>query len=68
MAEYMHRLFKALDKGNIPQACVADVQVMHEDLCGIFRKAPCNCDVDMSVTVEGKKYFIDEEGDKHERI
>jgi hypothetical protein len=68
MAEYMHRLIKAIDKGSIPKACLAEVQVMHEDLCGIFRNAPCNCDVDMSVTVDGKKYFIDEEGEKHERV
>ena len=45
---------------------VFEVNVAHEDWCDIFKNQACSCVPDISITVDNKKFTIDEDGVLHE--
>lgn len=49
MHEYRRRLNTALSKGIVDKGNVAHAFVSHDDWCGIYSGAECNCDPDILI-------------------
>jgi len=49
MHEYMRRLNKAISDAIIDKGSVAQAIVEHDNYCGIYKGAECNCDPDITI-------------------
>jgi len=43
-------------------------EVAHDDWCNFYKNKPCSCTPDINITIDDKKFYIDEEGVLHERL
>jgi hypothetical protein len=41
---YYKKLMELLEQGKVPPGCLTDVDVYHDDWCGIHRGGYCDCD------------------------
>ena len=43
-------------------------EVAHDDWCNFYKGKECSCTPDINITIDDKKFYIDEEGVLHERL
>jgi hypothetical protein len=61
---YMHRILAggSLDHLVASKAGVAHTMIEHDDVCGIYRGADCDCVPNISINIDGTVHVIDENG------
>lgn len=47
---------------------VAQVNVGHENGCGVWEEKECTCTPDITIDVDGSVYMIDEKGDVFKQV
>jgi len=64
--DYIQRLTLGVTfaKENLP-AGFHETQVFHDEWCAIFDGKKCSCIPDINVTINNKKFYIDEDGVLH---
>jgi hypothetical protein len=46
---YMKKLMDMQARGELPAACLSDVDIAHDDWCGIYTSGYCNCDPEITI-------------------
>lgn len=56
--EYLKRLNKAHESGIIEYGRVTNVEVQHDDWCGVYSGKHCNCDPEIIASMGEGRYRI----------
>lgn len=46
---YYKKLMRLYEQGELPTACLAQLDIYHDDWCGVHKGGYCNCDPDLQV-------------------
>lgn len=57
---YIRKLQKLQRQGLLPKEGLAEVAILHDDWCAIYKGQPCNCEPD--INYRGQNLIVREEG------